>query len=908
MALASVMFAMALALATPLSAWAQADAVRYAEEPGRGLPLPAMPLAGDHDAFSVVHNPAGLRFVDRFQLGMGLGIADADLDDDDDADDDNDDDALSPAAVSGRGIGFYAARRFQLPLLPAIGLGAGLEFLRPNRDVAVPDPGEPTRLTLGWALALGPETGVGLSWHRSFAGPGLASDGLNTFDLGFSSRLGAYLALGAVVRDLNAPVAAGVPVQRRYELELVGRPLATDRAELAVGGRIGEIRADADAWLRWSFKLWPGTYLRGQAETRALVPVPDTAGMAVDDAAEREYVVHAGLEVSFGTASMGLYGGGARAGGRNHFAGSSLLVRLGGEHPPPMMGTPDHMRRIDIGGELDQRKLAAILLRMRAVRRDPAVRAIFLRIDRPDIGWAALQELRQSIKQARAVGKTVFAYFVHGGTRAYFLAAAADRVYVDPAGSLDFTGMSTTTVYFKGLLDQVGVQAEFNKIDEYKSAPEVYTRTSPSQPAEDMRNQVYDSLYRDLIDGIADDRGLTSAAVRALIDGGPYTAGDLVAPANGSANGSEHQADGAANSAVRGGNTGPAALIVSGGTVPASALVDAVATPEEIVLLTAQTLGRPLPVLAPERPRDERWQVPAIAVIVIEGDIVDGKGQRMPVVGRRVTGSETITRAIVRARADSRVRAIVLRINSPGGSALASELMAREVAATRGVKPIVCSLGDVAASGGYFAAATCDVIFAPSMAITGSIGIFSGKFDLSPLLARLGLSWHTYKRGQRADLDSSLRRYSDEERALVLAQLRYFYGRFIDTVASGRAMTAERVDELGRGRIWSGAQARGHRLVDEHGGLMDALEWAKAKAGFGDDDVMELVWLPEVAPNLLEQLLGRLGQPLSTDGVGALGPLMESPLWRALNVALPPSLWLQPDVPQARLPFAIIWE
>lgn len=182
--------------------------------------------------------------------------------------------------------------------------------------------------------------------------------------------------------------------------------------------------------------------------------------------------------------------------------------------------------------------------------------------------------------------------------------------------------------------------------------------------------------------------------------------------------------------------------------------MDAVATAEQVAEHVARELGRVYPVAAAPRERPASWAMPAIAIIAIEGDIVDGKSSNVPLLGRKLVGHETIIASIVAARADPRVAAIVLRIDSPGGSAVASELMAREVFATRGVAPIICSLGDVAASGGYFAAAGCDVIVAEPMSITGSIGIFYGKIDLSGMMDRLGLSWVTYARGRNAAMES----------------------------------------------------------------------------------------------------------------------------------------------------------
>ena len=226
-------------------------------------------------------------------------------------------------------------------------------------------------------------------------------------------------------------------------------------------------------------------------------------------------------------------------------------------------------------------------------------------------------------------------------------------------------------------------------------APEAYTSTGPSEPARAMREAIYDSWWATFVDELARARRIAPADVPALVDAGPYSAGPLA---------------------------------------PEPRLIDAVAQPAKIAALVAAELGGLDPVGEAPIEKDDRWVRPAIAVIYADGDIVDGRSRTLPVVGKLV-GAQALTGALIAARLDPAIGAVVLRIDSPGGSALASEVIAREVFALRGVKPILCSMGDVAASGGYFIAAGCDVIFADPMTITGSIGFFTGKVDLSGLLA-----------------------------------------------------------------------------------------------------------------------------------------------------------------------------
>jgi protease-4 len=337
------------------------------------------------------------------------------------------------------------------------------------------------------------------------------------------------------------------------------------------------------------------------------------------------------------------------------------------------------------------------------------------------------------------------------------------------------------------------------------------------------------------------------------------------------------------------------------GEASAAGVVDAVIEPDAVDALVVKELGGRYPVVDQlPRPREESWARPQVAVVSLEGDIVDGKSSEVPLLGTRLAGAETLAASIAWARQSSRVEAIVLRVDSPGGSALASDLIAREVAATRGKKPIVVSIGDVAASGGYFAAAPGDLIFIEPGSITGSIGIFTGKFDVSGLAKRLGITWETSKRGARADMESFFRPYSGEERTLIEQKLRYFYGRFVATVARGRHLTETQVDNIGRGRVWTGAQAMERKLADRYGGLQDAIREAKSRAGLREDDIVEVLVLPLEPDTLVGKLLKAIGGDETTiDALAAIRPLLR---------LLPGSVLVSPSSPQARLPFQLVFE
>jgi protease-4 len=834
-------FSLAVLLAAP-AARAQVD-VRYAEEPTGGLVLPTTPLAGEHDARTVVANPGGLALLRGGELALAY-----------------DRDDTTYATSSGQGFGVYAAQTFGGKLfIPKLAIGYGLEWIRPPRSALAPDPGEPFRLTIGWASTLGPNVGFGVAWHH-FIEDGALS-GVDAFDAGLSSRFGAHLAIGATLRDIATRTVGGAPVQRRYELETLVRPLGTDALELAIGGRVGETRGDLAGWARASVRVARGVYVLAEAQARDLHEIV-TSPTGTRDVDTRESRATLGMEISFGRVGLTALGTGVRADGGSHALGGTLVARFSTTGPASVIGPRDHIERVELAGEIGVRQLTALVGRLRAIARDPSAKALVVTFDGPTAGWATFEELRDEISAVRRAHKKVFAYMVSGAGREYFVASAADQIYLDPAGGLRLVGMTATTLYFRGVLDLLGVVPEFVKIAEYKSAPEQFTETAPTEAAARMHHDLWDSLWEHWVAAVAEGRHLSPARVQELVDGGPYTAGDLA---------------------------------------KMKELVDAVAPPDKVSELVVAELGGAYPVEQADPDRPDRWERPGVAVIYVDGDITDGESKTIPIIGEKLAGGQTIVASIAAARADPRVGAIVLRIDSPGGSAVASELISREVFATRGVKPILCSMGNLAASGGYFVAAGCDQIYAEPMTITGSIGIFTGKVDLSGLLKRVGVTTDTYTKGKRSGLESMYKPYNDDERAAVMNELRYMYSRFVGAVADGRKLTKTKVDDLGRGHVYTGAQAKPLSLVDRFGGIGDAIAEAKRQMHLDPDTRVDLLELPKQPASLL----GTLGTLIGADSQDKASSLLDLPLVRQLLREVPASMLVAPDVPQERLPFEI---
>jgi protease IV len=485
---------------------------------------------------------------------------------------------------------------------------------------------------------------------------------------------------------------------------------------------------------------------------------------------------------------------------------------------------PYRVLHLRIAGELDEEaspgRLRALLGRksddyfalislLHWAREDPDLRAVLVSIDTLSAGWARIQGLRRALLALRASGKTVWVHLTHAGVPEYFLACAGEKVFLTSAGLLDLAGLSAETTFFLGTLEKLGVRAEVVQVGQYKAAGEPFTRKEMSASHREMVETLVDDLYGQLAQGVAEGRGLALEDARALLGRGPFVAREAVE----------------------------------------QKLIDEVAYLDEIEKrLSGAHEETPLtdrPTYAGHRGRQVRREAlrakqKAIAVVYIAGAIKSGENAP----GNVGAGSETICRELERLEKRDDVAAVVLRINSPGGSGLASDLIWRAVKLLRASKPVVISLGDVAASGGYYIAAAGAPVLAEAGTITGSIGVIAGKATLQGLYAQLGISKDIVSRGENASIHSDYLPLGQGGRARLESEARAFYDNFLAKVAEGRQLAIEKVATVAEGRVWTGQQALAHGLVDQIGGLLDALAEAKVLAGIGRDTPVALERLP----------------------------------------------------------------
>jgi protease-4 len=452
-------------------------------------------------------------------------------------------------------------------------------------------------------------------------------------------------------------------------------------------------------------------------------------------------------------------------------------------------------------------RLSDLLDGLRRARSDQRVKALVTKVGGRPIGLATVQEIRRAVEEFRDAGKLTVAWAetfgeFSAGNVPYYLATAFDTIFLQPSGDLGLTGIALERFFLRGTLDHLGVDFQVAKRHEYKSAAEQFTERGFSGPAREATERLAASVTSQLTEAIAERRQIPAAEVRNLIDRGPFLATQARQAGLVDELGYRDEAYTAARK---------------------HAGQDAVVTH-----LSRYQRSRALAERARTVPSPRQRHV---ALIYATGPIRLGRSGRSPMSGSAI-GSDTIGAALRSATSDDAVRAIVLRVNSPGGSYVASDTIWREVVRARSAgKPVVVSMSDVAASGGYYIAMAADVIVAQPGTVTGSIGVITAKPVLGDLLGRAGVTTDSVSEGAHSEMFKTTRPFTEDEWALVNSWLDHIYEDFTGKVATGRRMTAQRVHELARGRVWTGADALANGLVDELGGMDRALAVARRRAG-----------------------------------------------------------------------------
>jgi protease-4 len=540
---------------------------------------------------------------------------------------------------------------------------------------------------------------------------------------------------------------------------------------------------------------------------------------------------------------------------RHHGVPDGCVLELDLLQVPPETGGFDPVALITGGGRpLLLREAVAAIHR---AAEDPRVEGLIARVQIPAGPAGSVQELREAIAAFSAAKPSLAWAETYPGTLAYYLASAFNEVWLQPSGTVGLVGFATNALFLRGALDKAGVEAQFVARGEYKSAANLFTEESYTDAHREADTRLLDSLHGQVVAAIAESRRLKPKAVDALADRAPLLRDAALA-------GGLIDRVGFRDEAYQ-----RIAELV--GAPPSD---DADDEPPRLYLAryARATASRPsLP--GPKVPG--RKAKPTIAVVTMAGPIVSGRGgpQVLP-FGTGSVGGDTIAAALREAGADDRVSAVVLRVDSPGGSVTGSETIWREVARVRDDgKPVVASMGAVAASGGYYVSMGADAIVANPATITGSIGVVTGKLVARDLKKRLGVGSDAVRTNANADAWSVNAPFTDEQRAQVEAEADLFYDDFVQRVAEGRNISVADVDAVARGRVWTGADALEHGLVDELGGLRTAIARAKILAGLDVDEDVRIVGYP--GSSLIELLRPRpSSQPAAASLPEAVGALM----------------------------------
>jgi len=540
-----------------------------------------------------------------------------------------------------------------------------------------------------------------------------------------------------------------------------------------------------------------------------------------------------------------------------------LRLRLDG----PMLEAPN-----DAAGLLalfEQQKVDTLHDWVRTIRqagKDQDIDGLVLIVEAPQVGFAQVEEMTQALRAFRSDGKPVYCYMDYAGNLSYALAAAADHVTLAENSELSIIGLQAEMVFFKGLLSKIGIEAEMLRCGAYKSAVEPFTRTEPSPEAAENMNWLLDSLYERWIGLIAEGRHLEVDEVKRLVDAAPLSAAEA------------KEAD----------------------------LVDDVSSFADFTKMIRKQFGKDAKIVkqykeeaGPEIDMSNPFAVfeiisrlmqgaseptePGVGLIYIDGGIVVGKSEESALMGS-VAGSTSVRAAFQEAREDDNIRAVVVRVDSPGGSALASDIIWKAMTRCAAEKPLVVSMGGVAGSGGYYVAVPGDVVFADATTITGSIGVLGGKLVWKELMEdTLGITTTAFSRGKHAGLMTMSRKWTEDERAWLRQYIDTVYEQFKGRVMESRGDRIKGdLEKLAGGRVYTGEQALKIGLVDKIGGLTDALDSAADRVGLGDDYEVYIVPKPSEFAAFMDFLQALSGEDNGDEfEMGVSARLQSDPLLRA---------------------------
>jgi protease-4 len=813
------------------------------------VPAPGRSIVSDETSEAIVLNPANLGWLPAPELRWSF--------------------VLCPdrAITTGCGNAFGLAT----PLLFGLATGLRVDWMRPPWGAAPSDGvGFPYRgfdyVWLTWALAakLTENLAVGFSLDHSYSQNPYLS-GLNGITAAASWRPYPVFGFSAVARDFNRPSSTIVPaiahpfvedslpiLDGRFAFGMAFRPTGRRDVELGLEVQYWEALQGHD---QWTDRATLGFDVPSLGRVFGEV---DIAHLPNDT--RRAVVGTAGIELHF----LGLSAGGGAIFG-NGLGPDEPVAEYGSVavagYTQPGIPRPRRTVWIRIEHTPSTRGHVALLRQLWSLAHARDIAAVTLIVrDEPASSFAHAEELADAIRFLRAYGKRVLVSLEDAGAKALYISASADRVVLTPAGGIRYAGLKSQYIYLKGLLDKIGVRGDFVRIGPHKTAPEQFTNEHAGPVANEDHIDMLRQQEAVFVRNLSLYRHMPEERVREVTRHGPFFASEA----------------------------------------RDAGFVDAFAFDDELERATRELVGSSGIGYGEYQPETKAERVfgprRKIAIIYLDGDIVDGRSQHIPLIDMRLVGSYSMADTIREVHGDASVRAVVLRIESPGGSSLASDVMWRELSLLAKDKPLIVSMGTVAASGGYYVASASHDIFALPLTITGSIGVFYGKADVSGLLDKIGVTVDTYKTAPRADAESFFRGFTPDEEKELTHKVEQFYDVFLDRVSEGRRMSKQDIDAVGRGRVWTGQQAFDRHLVDHLGGLRQAIDAARDAAALPPDTPIEE--MPPENETLVQKAIAALtgGSDRAEVSLQALPPAV-----RAVGRAVAPLVVYRSDEPLARM-------
>ncbi len=736
-------------------------------------------------------------------------------------------------------IGEYFDERF-FDNWGAVSANEGLGF--GFRHLCVPGDGDYDEFLFGLGFSLGGlHTGGSYRYYRDAPG---AFNNRHFWNLGLQYVSGQFAA-GAVLSNLNRGEIDGERTEMKQQYALAYRPmgnLMTLSADFFMYS--GQTWRDADWVYQATVNPYQGLYLTAAYDS------------------DKNYQV--GFRVNL----------------NQYFAGSRSSFNRDGDHSgtagyvgfttarqPSVLPPPKRRLNMGIAGSLAEnppqpifgRKrtpFTKLILEIYRAAEDPSISEMSLKLSGLAMGFGQAQELRQALEHFQSRGKRITCHLRFANNITYYVGCIADSLLMSTVGQLGLIGLKAEQTFYAGTLEKLGIEVDMVRIGDHKTAPEQYTQRGPSEASREQLNRILDDLYSQFVSAIAAGRGFTSDSVRAMIDNGPYTSVEAME----------------------------------------LGLVDTFCYEDELSDFLRPMSQVGFADYVADTLVDGSWRKrPQLAVVVAEGSIAYHDGNYWPLVDQSEVTPGLMAQAFSQVKREPRVKGVVLRLSSPGGGALAADDIHHLATKAATKKPTVVSMANVAASGAYYISTAGRELFANPATITGSIGLYAGKPNLTGLYEKIDLHKELYLRGRHAGLYLTSRGFTDGEREKAYSQINALYRHFVDLVAENRGMSVDSVDQLARGRVWTGREALDNGLVDYLGGIKQALDFTAGQAGVKEYTVEVY---PKRRPLFVLPAFSLLGAVSSVFG-GTEDPATGNPL---------EDLRMEPGGLYARLPYDLVIE